>query len=410
MARITHSFKETGIDSISAAGRTRIGRVQSSDVGSNIPNTPIQELGSDKLVGRIFDLPEVTVSISAIDVGNRTEFMLAGKDWASAPEGDFIEAQDIKYVDLVQTFKSETSDDIARSLYIPGAKLDSLSMNYSVGGDSTIDFSFQATSTRWLRYDVAIASATVNASGQVVFPNTARVLRDGSYYLSVYASGQGYLPNEVVSASTASGVTFTSQVAPGTPVVVSYHTDLANQWDYTYEYPHVAPGYTPEPDQPVGTRGWGVEPYLVKSGSANQYIKRAQSATLQSALATTRINELGNEQAVGYSDGIPDVTGTVEIFLHDFKLTELLSGDDNSTLDDVDPNDLGTGDWGLLIKVFRRGANRLTDSPEKTIWVPQLDITQENTRSQVGQDTTQTYNWSSRTGEIFIYKGNKLDW
>lgn len=133
-SRVSISFKEAAADVISAAGKTRLGRVQRAEIGANIPNTPIQELGSNKLVGRIFDVPEVSVTISAIDVGARTSFVMAGKDWANAPAGDYIEAQDMMYVGISQTFKSNTSDDIARTLFVPAAKLDRFSLNYSVGG------------------------------------------------------------------------------------------------------------------------------------------------------------------------------------------------------------------------------------------------------------------------------------
>lgn len=409
MARITYNFKETGIDAISLAGRTRLGRVQSSDIGTNLPNTPVQELGSDKLVGRIFDIPEVTVSISSIDVGPRTAFFLAGKDWASAPDGDFIEMQDIQYVCLAQTFKGEgNSEDIARTLYVPGCKLDSLSLNYSVGGDATEDFSFQATTTRWLRHDVALASGTTSASGTLNFPIAPRQLKNGKYHLSVFASGVGYLPDEAVTASTAAGIQLsTTSVAPGTYVVVTYHTDLADQWDYTWEYPHVEYLADPTPDQPVGIRGWGVEVYLVREGEADQRVYRGQSCTIQSQLATTRVQELGSEQVVGYSDGIPEVTGTLEIMQHDFKLHQLFSGDVDGLDDNFDPNELGTLEWGLLVKVWRRGADRTTGTPEKTIYIPGIEITQESNRAQVGQDVMQTFNWSSRTGELYIYKGNR---
>lgn len=407
MARITYSFKETGIDAISLAGRTRLGRVQNSDIGANLPNTPVQELGSNKLVGRIFDIPEVTVSISSIDVGARTAFLLAGKNWATAPSGTFVELQDIDYVCLAQTFKSDSTDDIARTLFVPGAKLDSLSMNYSVGGDATEDYSFQANSTRWLKYDVAIASGVVSASGTLAFGGAARVLKNGRYALAVFGP-DGYLPEEAILSSTAGGVVLdTTKIAAGQPVLAAFHTDLAGQWDYTHEYPHVPFGYTPLPDQPVGVRGWGVELFLVKSGQANTRVYRAQSVTIQGQLQTTKIQELGNEQIVGYSDGIPEVTGTIEIMQHDFKLHEILSGDDAGAEDNFDPNELGTGNYGLMVKVWRRGADRIATGPEKTVWIPAIDVTQESTRAQVGQDVSQTFNWSSRSGEVFIFKGAK---
>lgn len=404
--RISVSFKETGLDVITLAGRTRLGRVQRAEVGANLPNTPVQELGSNKLVGRIFDLPEVTVTVAAIDVGARSAFLMAGRDWASAASGAYVEAQDIRYVCLAQTFKSQASDDIARTLYIPGAKLDRISMNYSVGGDATEEYSFQATDKRWLKYDVATASGAISASGALTFSPNARLLKNGRYVLSAFASGIGYLPEDAIVSSTATSVTFdTDDVAASTPVLVTYHTDLTNQWDYTHEYANVPYNYTPAPDQPVGVRGWGVEVYLVKSGQTDQKIYRAQTCSIQAQFPTQRIQELGSEAVVGYSDQIPDVTGTLEILTHDFSIGELLSGD--TTGDNWTPNELGAGDWGLLVKVWRRGANRTTSEPEKTVWLPYLDLTQEQNSSQVGQDARVTFNFASRTNELFIYKGDR---
>ncbi|SRR5258706_5741160 len=126
--------KETGADVLTFAGRTRLARVQRAEIGANLPNTAIQELGSNRLVGRIFDIPEITATVSAIDVGARTVFTLAGRDWVSAPSGSYVEAQDIQYACLIQPFKTNDSDDIARTLVVPGAKLDRFSFNYSVGG------------------------------------------------------------------------------------------------------------------------------------------------------------------------------------------------------------------------------------------------------------------------------------
>jgi hypothetical protein len=403
--RVSISFKENAAEIISAAGKTRLGRVQRAEIGANLPNTPIEELGSDKLVGRIFDVPEISVTISAIDVGARTSFVMAGVDWATAASGTYIEAQDMKYVAVAQPFKSVASDDIARTLFVPGAKLERFALNYSVGGDATEEYGFQGTSSRWLRYDVTVASG-VTSGGQLTGFSGARVLKNGSYVLCAFAGdGIGYLPEEAITASTATTVTFDTDTVPdGTPVVVAIHKDLTDQWDYTYEFPNVSPE-SAVPNQPVGVRGWGIEIFLVKSGETNEKIYRAQTCNIQAQYQTTRIQELGNEAVVGYSDGIPDVTGTLEIMLHDFKLGELLSGDEAG--DNWTPTELGAGNWGLLVKVWRRNANRTTTEPEKAVWLPYLDITQEQNSAQVGQDARQTFNFSSRTNEVYIFKGDK---
>lgn len=407
--RVSITFKENAADIITFAGKTRLGRVQRAEIGANLPNTPVQELGSDKLVGRIFDIPEISVTISAMDVGARTAFQMAGIDWATAASGTYIEAQDIQYVAVSQPFKAAgNSNDVARTLFVPGAKLDRFSLNYSVGGDATEEYSFQGTTTRWLRYDVDTFTTTVAASGVIGGYTGARQLKNGSYVLCVFASGIGYLPQESVVSSTATGAVLDLDAVPeGTPVTVVFHKDLTDAWDYTYEYAHVPPGYTPAPDQPVGVRGWGIEVSLVASGIGDERVYRAQTATIQAQYQTTKIQELGSEEIVGYSDGIPDVTGTLEVMQHDFRLGELLRGDADSDDDDWDPNELGEGNWGLRIRLWRRNADRLNSEPEKTVWLPFLEVTQEQNSSQVGQDARQTFNFASRTNEVYIFKGDK---
>lgn len=403
MTRISIPFKEVGVDAITFGGRTRLGRVQNTDISANIPMTPVQELGSNRLAGRIFDLPEITMSISSMDVGARTAFTLANRDWATEPNGSFIELQDIQYVCLAQTYKDAATRDIVRTLYVPGAKLDSYSLNYSVNGDATEDFSFQASAYKLLRYDVAMASGVVGAGGTFTFSPAARLLKGNTYVLSVFTN-DGYQPLDVITASTSTSVTFdTSRIPVGTPVLITYHADLSNQWQYTYEYPNIPFGYTPPPDQPVGMRGWGIELFLVQTSQAAQRVLRAQSCTVQAQMNTTRIQELGSEYVVGYSDNIPEVTGTVELMTTDLRLYSLLSGD--ATGDNFDPTELGRGNWGLLIRMWRRNANRATEQPEKTIWVPELDFTQVSDRAQVGQDATQTFNWASRDNRLYIYRG-----
>lgn len=138
--RVSISFKDSAADVITLAGRTRLGRVQRAEVGANLPNTPVKELGSDKLVGRIFDLPDVTATINSMDVGARTAFHLAGLDWASVPSGTYMEMSDITYVCLALPIRGAgTSQDIARTLYVPGAKLERFSLNYSAGGKQMWD-------------------------------------------------------------------------------------------------------------------------------------------------------------------------------------------------------------------------------------------------------------------------------
>lgn len=409
MTVISVPFKNVGVDVITYGGRYRIGRAQNFEVSANLPNTPVQELGSDRLVGRNFDIPEVSVTLSTMDVGPRNLFAIANRDWASASLGTSITLNDLTYVCLAQSFKDQTTNDIARTLFVPGAKVDSLSMTYNVNGDATEDVTFVASDYRWLRYDAAVYSGQVNASSQLTFSPSARALKGGGYILSAFTQN-GWLPPEAIVSSTATTVTFDPAYVPAnTQVLIVYHADLSNQWQYTYQYPNVAPGYTPPPDQPVGIRGWGVEVYLVRNlGSPEaRRVLRAQSCSIQAQMNSQRIQELGTDRTIGYMDTIPDVTGTIEIMYHNNALYRWLSGDTDATEDDdFTLNELGNGNWGLLVQLWRRDVVRSTSTnPEKTIWIPRLEITQKTNRAQVGQDQMQTFNFASATNELIVYKG-----
>lgn len=410
MSRVSVSFQQTGIDLISFLGRYRLGRVQNASISANLPNTPVQELGSNRLVGRIFDTPEVSVTVSSIDVGARTAFLMANKDWATSLNDTSVALSDFQYVCLAQSFKHQSTNDVVRTLVVPGAKVDSISWNYSVGGDATEDYTLVGSTYTLLRYDAALASGTVDGNSQLTFSPSARQLKNGRYVLTAY-NANGYLPPEAITASTATSVTFDPAFVPAeSDVLIVYHADLNNQWQYTYEYPNIPPGYTPPPDQPVGVRGWGVEVYLVRQPTStwqSMRVLRAQSCTIQAQMNSQRIQELGSDQIVGYMDTIPDVTGTLEIMTHDWKLYRMLAGDTDTTEDDdFNPNELGRGNWGLLIQVWRReSARTASDHPEKSIYIPLLDITSVEDRSQVGQDVMFSVNWASRNNDLYVYRG-----
>lgn len=394
MSRVSIPYMYEAVDVINQLGVTRLARVQRFETNVNFPNTPVNELGSDRRVGRIFDIPEVTVTLSSMDVGARTAFHLAGVNYATAPSGTRVGVNDFGYVCLAQKFKAQAGNDVVRTLVVPGAKVESIALNYTVNGDATEDFTFNGTTRHYLRYDAVLVSGVVTG-GQITMSG-ARQLRNGSYFLCLF-NNNGYLPNSVATASTASSITFnTNEVPNGTQVYALIHRDENDLWDYTYNL-------TPA-NLPVGMRGWGIEIYLVQSGQSNQRVYRAQSCTVNVTYNSQPINELGNEERVGYSDTVPDVTGTLEIMKHDFRLLELLSGDNQGTRDNWPTADLSGGGWGIEIRMYRRGADR-TQGPEKTIWIPEIEITAENNSSQTEQDSMYSVDWSSKTSEVYFYKG-----
>jgi len=419
--RVSVSFKETAVDIFTPVGRTRLGRVQNANVSAQVPNTPVQELGNDRLVGRIFDIPDVTMTVSAFDVGVRNLFAMAGLNVNDVASGTYIRADQICPVHLAQTFKGQCNDDVSPTLWVENARMDRYSINCSVGGDVTEEYSFQANDRKWLRYDVAFATGTV-AAGTAAIPAdpAARALKNGNYYLSIFAEDPTcsgacavVLSQEAVTSNTATSITFNPAYVPdGTDVSIMYHADMTNQWDWTHEDPNGSFGAanTGYDNQPVGIRGWGVEVQLVEVQESptgafvtTERVYRAQTASVQASFPLTKIQELGTETYIGYTEGVPEVTGTIEILQHDFilqdQLFDTLASDNSSAID------IGETNWGMIVKLYDRGVDRTTVGPVKTIWVPQIELNQESNATQVGQDTRLTFNFSSKTGELYFYKG-----
>lgn len=398
MSRVSISFKENAVNAMNSTGVTRLGRVQNAEIRTNLPNTQILELGSNRAVGRIFDIPEVSMTVNMIDVGSRSSFYLANRNWSSASPTDFVTLQDFGYVCLTQPFKSAATDDVARTLVVPAAKIDSIALNYSVNGDATEEFSFVGTDRFLLRYDAVLVSG-VTSGGTLTWSGAARQLSNGRYFMALYGLN-GYLPNEVATASTATSITFdTSRVPNGTQVWAVIHRDETDAWDYTYELVPTS--------LPVGVRGWGVDIWLRRTGD-DRRVLRAQTCTINANFNSQAINELGSESRVGYMDTLPDVTGTLEIMQHDFRLVELMSGDNDNNDDDLTAFQLTGGGWNMEIHVWPRNADRSVPANRlKTIYIPDIEITDETFSSQVNQDASYSLSWSSRLGEMYIYRNRR---
>lgn len=401
MAKQTRSFKGVGIDASTLAGKFRLGRVQSVSPNVTVPNQSVQEIGSDKRVGHSFDTPEVSFTIDGLDVSARNMFSLAGVNYETATSGTYIEYQQLQYSTLSLPFKKAINDDIEKTLVVPCARLTGWSFNYSVGNqNATENFTFQGIGYRELDNDLVWASGTV-AAGSVSFPSTPLALEDGSYVVSVYASGtgtNGYVPLSSITSTSLSAITFnTTDVPNGTFVAFTYHRDLSLQWDYTYQIGTIA-------QDPVAVQGRRVEIYLTTGNpiTASGRLYLLQSVTGQAQTQVNKIEELGSEEAVGYTDDIPNITGTLDLFVNDFSIDDQLFG---ASGNDLSASSLGESGYGMLIKIFR---SKTRTTPEKTIWIPALDITGLQDQVQVGNDVRKTYNWASRYGNAYIYKAGNV--
>ena len=135
-------FKEVKPVVIGAAGAYDVARVQRLDVPVNLPTTDIDELGNYLHAGQVTDLPEVSGTIQAMDVSAKLYAALIGTAYASFTSSDI---SNLSNIDFVAEIKSDTISDIAKSLHVRKAKISGFTYTYSIDGEATEEYTFQAT-------------------------------------------------------------------------------------------------------------------------------------------------------------------------------------------------------------------------------------------------------------------------
>lgn len=369
-------------------------RVQRLTLSSTQPSETKDELGNPLHVGETKDIPEVTLSFSAYDVGIKIFAALTGTDASSYP-GAGVDISNLGEVDAILQVKDTDVADYVKSISGRRLQIRDFAFNYTVEGDSTEDYTAVGSERRYLKYDVVV-DKFVSGTTSFTLTQTPVQLRNGNYAISVILDGD-YLEEVSGAPDTGEyrivGTTLTTGDSRTAQVLVVYHADPAgNNWTDVNDS-----------SMPVSIRGKDVSIQI----SAND-IARVQSVAINGNMNVTAVKELGSRNVIGYQRQVPTVEGTITVLDTDTELVQLLT-----------TGVIGSGagvEWGpgeacesidLALKIELVDPCD-TDAPLtviKTVYVPSITIVGDSYTSNVNNNATQTFNFKSLDSQCIVYSG-----
>lgn len=367
-------------------------RVQRFDIPMNMPTTAIDELGRVLHVGITKEIPEVTVTTEAFDVGHDTFAHLTGYTPGTFPTSG-ASITEFKNVDVIGQIRDSSTKDIVNALYVKRATVTGMDASFGVQDNSTVTYTFSSNSKKEFRQPVVYERFTLStASGIQTLSNTPTYLtRTSGYIISAYRTGTtgstGYIDEGTDFTVTGANINFLpggGNVAAGDIIWVTYCAPISKQFEALNDV------------DPAAVQG----KYVPLTISVND-IKRVQSATIRVAFSSEQILEMGGlGKPVGYELGIPSVTGDISVLKTDNDLLAILEGVSNTTVEQDMEYALDT----LSLKIqLRNPAN--PNEILLTYYVPSFTITAEGDSDTVNQSMNETFSWESKTGELIVISG-----
>jgi len=374
-----------------------IPRVQRLTVTADRPSTDIDELGNRLHAGTIEDIPAITVTFQAMDVGIKLFSILTGTD-ASAYPASGVSISALHDVDTIVYVKSDTAEDYIKMAHSRRCVVRDFTFTYTVDGESTEEYTLIGTKKRWFKNDV-VAEKFDTGTTSFTLAYTPVALKSGDKALSVILDGV-YLTEVAATPATGqysiSSTTLTTGDSRTAQCIAVYQTTpvAGNNWtDVT------------DNTMPAAIRGTDV-PVVIGAGG----IERVQSVTINGTFNPEAVKEMGNRDIVGYQAQIPKVTGTITVLDTDTELIALLTtGQLNpSGITEFSISELTASGIPLIIKLQDPADITLPYSILKTVYIPTITITNEGFTSNVNQNAQQTFDFSSRTGELKVYQGSGI--
>jgi hypothetical protein len=366
-------------------------RVQRLTANADIPSTSVDELGNSQHVGTSRDMPNVTLTFQAMDVGHKIVSILTGTSMSGYPSAGINITALAKTFDAVGLIKDETVADYIKTMHLRKLTLQTIALNYTVDGDSTEEYTAIGSAKRWFTNDVVVEKF---ASGSTVFTlaYTPVALKDGSKAISVirdtnYDTEVSGVPAageyRIVTTTLTLGTAITSQV-----IVVYQANPGGNNWTDVSDL-----------TLPSSIKGKDV-PLLIQANSMD----RVQSLTINAAFNPTAVREMGNRNIVGYTYPVPDVTGTITVLDTDTQLIRLFTSGGLADTEFQSGFCAATG-ISLIVKLLDPASCTPPYSVLKTVYLDKITITSDGFTSNVNDNASQTFDWRSETGNLVVYSG-----
>lgn len=393
--RLSIPSKELALSIVGPRDSFTASRVQRLNIATDVPTTDVDELGNPQHVGVTKDIPNITLTFSAFDVGIKIFSVLTGQDATNYPAAG-VDISNLSEIDAVLYVKSDSVADYIKSAHARKLQIRDFSFNYSVDGESSEDYTAIGSEKRWFKNDIVV-DKFITGTTSFSLSETPIQLKNGNYLLSVILDGDYLTEVSGVPATgeySVSGTTVTTGDSRSAQVLAVYHANPAgDNWTDVGDS-----------SMPAAIRGRDVKVVI----GAND-ISRVQSVTINGTLNSEPVREMGNRQIVGYQTQVPSVDGTITVLDTDTELIDLLINGSTSSGDTEFEVGAGCAVAGISldIKIYDPCDTTVSGVLLKTVYVPSLEIVGDSYTANVNNNASQVFNFRSATGECFVYSGSR---
>lgn len=394
--RLSIPSKHVELEIVGAHDSFLASRIQRVNGTAEQAVNTIDELGNPQHAGTSKDVPNVTLTFQAMDVGVKVAGALAGVNvsgWAVGSGINLSTALD-RSVDAIIRVRNQDVAQYVKAAHFRRCIIQSFTFNYSVDGDSTEEYTAVGSTKRWFSNDVIVDRLVGDGGTSYTLSESPEQLKNGDYAMSVIVDGVYF--EEVASADEAkeydiSGTTLTLGAAASVGSIIMVVYQSATTGD----------AWTDISDAtiPAAIRGKDVDVLI----SANEQ-SRVQSLSINCNFNPQPVREMGNRQIVGYTNQVPEVTGTITVLDTDTDLLALLSG--SETTDTEFPmGQCAASGVALEVKLVDPEDCSEPFTVKKTVYLPEVSMTSEAFTSTVNENAQQSIDWRSDDGSIWIYNG-----
>jgi len=373
-------------------------RVQRVTANADMPTTTVDELGNAGHAGTSKDIPTITVTFQAMDVGIDIIAVLTGTDRDAYPgAGVELSTELDRAIDAVLRVRNDEVAQYVKACHLRRCQIQNFTFNYAVDGDSTEEYTLVGPDKRWFSNDVIVETFT-SGSTSFIISEAADQLKNGYYLLTAIKDGE-YL-EETTDTPGAGEYGFNS----GTDTITTGEA-RSSQLVVVYQSQAAGDAWTDISDM----HGWAEQPEAIRGKDVDvdigaNDIKRVQSITINGTFNPQPVREMGNRKIVGYQGQVLEVTGTLTVLDTDTELVRLFTGGAAADTE-FEIGACAASGVALEISLYNPFDCAAPYEVLKTVYLDEISITSEGYTSNVNDNATQTFDWRSDTGSIIIYSG-----
>lgn len=387
------------------------------------PGGPYTILFSPAFLAANSPVGTVTADGTAL-TGTGAAATIATAEGVLMPDGTALNPAKYLPMDIVSAFKpgfsAQNAYDVVGSVGIPHLSLETLSYRFGITDFATQsatlrgDSLYYSPTTSWL--ETFAGTNTANQAVTVAYPaivyhgdtnnstTVAGTVTAGTRYalsVSLVKAGKRLLP----------GADYEESVTAGGALTITVIKPVATTEQIRVMYASTQPGTYPQAShapvtkvRPAAIRGRNVEVYIGGAAITNRWTS-VQTVNVDWRVTLDRDEELGNQNYVSQTFDTPDVTGSVELRPRDYEeLYRKICQIAGVAVGEV-AGPLTTVPLPLLIVLHSPDDGKVL----KTIEIADARFTLPGYSGQAGQNQkiNVTFNFTSDTGAMVVYKGAK---